>query len=64
MELPSREFVLAGSLEELKAKGRLVCTAVIVRSLSSTTAGESSPLTIVARTWVFRSSKAASRTAS
>ena len=24
MDVPSREFVLAGSLEELKAKGRLV----------------------------------------
>ena len=24
MDLPSREFVLAGSLEELKARGRLV----------------------------------------
>ena len=41
-----------------------MCTAAIVRSSSSTTAGASSPSTIVARTWASRSSAAASRTAS
>jgi hypothetical protein len=28
MDVPSREFVLAGSVEELKAKGRILTTTV------------------------------------
>jgi hypothetical protein len=65
MDVPSSEFVLAGSLNELKAKERgSFCTVAIVRSLSSTAAGASSPSTIVARTWASRSSAVASRTAS
>jgi hypothetical protein len=33
MDVPRMEFVRAGSLEELRAKGQLVRTAVIVRFL-------------------------------
>ncbi len=74
MDMPSKEFALAGTLEELKIKGQLVvhgrsrgsssCTVAIVLSSSSTTGGASSPSTIGARTWASRSSAAASRTAS
>ena len=64
MDVANREFVFAGSLDDLKAKGRLVLHGGIVRSLWSTIAGASSPSTIVARTWASRSSAAASRTAS
>jgi hypothetical protein len=64
MDAPSKEFALAGTLEELKIKGQLVVHVAIVRSSSSTTAGASSPSTIGARTWASRSSAAASKTAS
>jgi hypothetical protein len=62
MELPIREFVLAGSLEELKAKGRLVLHGghrpilVIYDRVFAPTIG--------ARTWASRWSAAASRTGS
>jgi hypothetical protein len=43
MDAPNKEFALAGSLEELKAKGRLVVHGSHVRSSLSTTAGAFSP---------------------
>jgi hypothetical protein len=42
MDVANKEFAFAGSLDELKAKGRSFCTVTIVRSLWSTTAGVSS----------------------
>ena len=64
MDTPSKEFALAGSLEELKIKGQLVVHGGHRPILVITTAGASSPSTIGARTWASRSSAAASRTAS
>ena len=64
MDVPSREFVLARSLEELKAKGRLVLHGGHRPILVVYDRGRVSPLTIVVRTWVFRLTEAASRTAS
>jgi hypothetical protein len=58
MDAPSKEFALAGSLEELKIKGRLVVH------------GGHRPILVIydrgrgARTWASRSRAAASRTAS
>jgi hypothetical protein len=43
MDAPNKEFALAGSLEELKAKGRLVVHGGHRPSWSSMTAGASSP---------------------
>jgi hypothetical protein len=64
MDVPSKEFVLAGSLEELKAKGRLVVHGGHRPILVIYDRGRSSPSTIVARTWASRSSGGVSRTAS
>ena len=64
MDVPSREFVLAGSLEELKAKGRFVLHGSHRPILVVYDRGASSPSTIVARTWASRLRGAASRTAS
>ena len=61
MDLPNTDFTLAGTLEEVKAKGRIILQAPIARSLSSMIAGASSPSTTVARTWASRSTGAASR---
>jgi len=49
MDVPSREFVLAGSLEELKAKGRFVLHGSHRPILVVYDRGASSPSTIVAR---------------
>jgi hypothetical protein len=62
MDAPNQEFALAGSLEELKAKGRLVVHRSHRPILVLYDRELSSPWIIVAPTWVSRSSAAALRT--
>jgi hypothetical protein len=64
MNAPSREFALVGRLDELKAKGRLVVHGPHRPILVIFDRGRVFALAIGARTWAFRSSAAASRTAS
>ena len=64
MDAMNSDFARAGSLTELKAKGRLVCVVATGRSSSSTIAGTSSPSIIDAPTWASHSSGGASRTVS
>ena len=64
MDVANKEFVQAGSLDELKAKGRLVLHGDHRPILVVYDRGRVSPSTIVARTWASRSSAGASRTAS
>ena len=64
MDAPNKEFALAGSLEELKAKGRLVMHGGHRPILVIYDRGAYSPSIIVVLTWVFRLSAAASRMAS
>jgi len=64
MDAPNSEFVLVGSLEALKAKGRVVVQGGHRPILVITTAGASSPSIIVVRTWASRSSEGPSRTVS
>jgi prophage tail gpP-like protein len=63
MDTPTTDFVHAGSLKELKVKGRLVVHGRIDRYSSSTTKIVSSHSTIAALIWAFRWIAAASRTA-
>ena len=62
MDAPDPEFALAGSLEELKAKGRLVFHGGHRPILVIYDRGRVFASTIVAPTWASRSSAAASRT--
>jgi hypothetical protein len=64
MDAPNTEFAFAGSLEELKAKGRLVVRGRHRPILVIYDRGRVSLSTIVAPTWASRSSAAASRTES
>ena len=64
MDAPNKEFALAGSLEELKAKGRLVVHGGHRPILVICDRGRVFALDNVARTWASRSSAAASRTVS
>ncbi len=64
MNVPNKEFALAGSLEKLKAKGRLVMHGDHRPILVIYDRGPCSLSIIVVLTWVFRLSAAASRTAS
>ena len=63
MDTTASDFVLAGSLKELKAKGRLVVHGRHRPLLLVHEGGQSSRSTIAARIWVSRSIVAASRTA-
>src|SRR6516162_1483377 len=62
MEDATLDFVRAGTLEELRLKGRIVVAAT-APSCSYTRADKSSRSTIAVRTWVSRWNEAASRTA-
>ena len=64
MDAPNKDFAFAGSLDELKAKGRLVVHGRHRPILVIYDAGVSLLSTIAARTWVSHSSAAASTTES
>ncbi len=64
MDAPNTDFTLAGSLDELKAKGRLVVHGTHRPILVVHDRGRVLRSTIVARTWASRSTGAASRTGS
>ena len=64
MQAPNTEFSRAGSLDELRAKGRIVMHGHHRPILVIYDPDASSPSTIVAPTWASRSSAAASKMAS
>ena len=63
VDAPKNEYVLAGSLDDLKAKGRLVVHGSHRPILVIYDRGAFSPWIIVAPIWVFRLSAAALKTA-
>ena len=64
MDAPNTDFTLAGTLEEVRARGRIVVHGAHRPILIVYDRERASPSTTVARTWASRSTGAASRTGS